>query len=119
MQILADENIPRVVVDGLRNEGYNLHWIAEAMPGASDEEVLAVAMEQERTLLTFDKDFGNLVFKTKLPAGSGIILYRGEMDTPTELAKTICNIISSRSDWIGHFSVIDGKRIGMTKLPLQ
>jgi predicted nuclease of predicted toxin-antitoxin system len=29
-------------------------------PGSSDQEVLALAVREERILLTFDKDFGEL-----------------------------------------------------------
>ena len=68
MLLLADENIPRVVVERLRNAGIDAQWIAEQMPAADDEEVLSLATETNRVLLTFDKDFGALVFKSNLPA---------------------------------------------------
>jgi predicted nuclease of predicted toxin-antitoxin system len=44
--------------------------------GSNDEEVLEIAMKEERILITFDKDFGELAFKKGLPAACGIILFR-------------------------------------------
>lgn len=36
-------------------------------PGATDEELLALAYREERVLVTEDKDFGELVFVQRLP----------------------------------------------------
>ncbi|HEU0140847.1 MAG TPA: DUF5615 family PIN-like protein [Bryobacteraceae bacterium] len=40
MTFLADENFPRPAVEALRRAGVDVVWIAEANPGASDDEVL-------------------------------------------------------------------------------
>ena len=58
MTFLADENFPRPALDALRNAGWDVLSIAEECPGISDEEVAALCSEQQRILLTFDKDFG-------------------------------------------------------------
>ena len=44
---------------------------AEECPGISDEDVAALCSESQRVLLTCDKDFGELVFRGGLSAGSG------------------------------------------------
>ena len=36
-------------------------------PGASDEDVLALAYDEQRVLITDDKDFGELVYRRGLP----------------------------------------------------
>lgn len=43
-------------------------------PTASDEEILALATEQQRTIITEDKDFGELIFLHQLPHHSVIRL---------------------------------------------
>ena len=43
--------------------------------GAADDDVLALAFNERRILLTEDKDFGELVYRLKKPA-HGIILIR-------------------------------------------
>jgi len=43
-----------------------------ASPGSDDGQVLSQAAVEQRLILTFDKDFGELAFRSRLPAGSGI-----------------------------------------------
>jgi hypothetical protein len=43
------------------------------MPGAFDEEVFARAQSDERIVLTQDKDFGELAFRSGLPSSCGVV----------------------------------------------
>jgi predicted nuclease of predicted toxin-antitoxin system len=45
-------------------------------PGTSDEDVLQRAIGENRDLLTFDKDFGELALRAELPSDCGVILFR-------------------------------------------
>lgn len=76
MRFLADENFPLDAVEALRQQGRNIIWIRTKSPGISDPEVLSRTQRKNRKLLTFDKDFEELAFRTKFPAASGIILSR-------------------------------------------
>ncbi|WNM63381.1 DUF5615 family PIN-like protein [Candidatus Nitrospira neomarina] len=58
---LADENFPASIVKLLRTHGHDVLYAAESLIAASDEEVLREAVTQSRVLLTFDRDFGELV----------------------------------------------------------
>jgi predicted nuclease of predicted toxin-antitoxin system len=58
-------------------------WVRTAAPGSTDPEVLAWAARDERILLTFDKDFGELAKASALPATCGIILFRVPMPRTT------------------------------------
>ena len=60
--------------------------IAEECPGIPDQEVAALCAARQRILLTFDKNFGELVFRRGLPAGSGVVLFRITPDSPEEAA---------------------------------
>jgi predicted nuclease of predicted toxin-antitoxin system len=73
MRFLADENFPRPALEALLKAGWDVVSIAEECPGVPDEDVAALCAAQERILLTFDKDFGELVFHRGLPAGSGVV----------------------------------------------
>jgi predicted nuclease of predicted toxin-antitoxin system len=66
LRFLANENFPGDAVKALTRIGHDVAWILKAAPGSSDEEVLKRAMEEERILITFDKDFGELAFKRGL-----------------------------------------------------
>ena len=62
MRFLADENFPGNAVTALQARGHDIVWIRTAAPGSKDEEILAWAVREERVLLTFDKDFGELAW---------------------------------------------------------
>lgn len=63
MRLLADENVDRAVVEWLRSRPLDVAWIAELDPGASDQSVGALAILEARVLITFDRDFGEMVFR--------------------------------------------------------
>ncbi|MCE5323895.1 DUF5615 family PIN-like protein [bacterium] len=117
MEILADENLPSLLIEALRKRGHDVLWVRTDTPGISDKEVLARAFLEERLLLTMDKDFGELAFHTKLPATCGIILIRITPTSPDRLSLLTISALESRNDWSGHFSVIDTRRVRMTPLP--
>lgn len=53
-----DEHIPSVVAEGLRRRGIDVLTLVEADKlGADDEEHLAFARQQRRTIVTHDTDF--------------------------------------------------------------
>lgn len=63
MKLPADEGVDFHVVSFLRKEGHDVRYVAELEPGISDENVLEIANDELRKLLTTDKDFGELVFR--------------------------------------------------------
>jgi predicted nuclease of predicted toxin-antitoxin system len=117
MKLLADENIPFSVVSKLTDGGYDVVWIRTESPGISDIDVMKYASREKRIILTYDKDFGELVVKDKICPSAGIILLRLPLKTPTGIAEYILSILRSRTDWEGNFSVIDEKRIRMRPIP--
>jgi predicted nuclease of predicted toxin-antitoxin system len=81
---LADECVDAGLVARLRNAGHDALYIAEVSGGASDGEVLRRAQAEARLLLTEDKGFGDLVFRSDLPA-PGVVLLR--LDSEKHLLK--------------------------------
>jgi predicted nuclease of predicted toxin-antitoxin system len=73
--ILADENIPDVVVARLRADGLEVLHVAEVAPSIPDTEVLALALQHDALILTADKDFGELVVGESRPS-KGVLLVR-------------------------------------------
>ena len=117
MRFLANENFPADAVSALRDQGHDLAWIRTDSPGISDTKVLDHAQREDRILLTFDKDFGELAFRLKLPSLSGIILFRISASSSRQVAQTTLDAIESRDDWRDHFAVVEDNRIRMTVLP--
>jgi predicted nuclease of predicted toxin-antitoxin system len=116
MRILANENFPGDAVAALRERGHDVAWVRSDAPGSSDEEVLARAQVEGRIIVTFDKDFGELAFRSRLLASSGVILFRISAPSAERVARIAVAALESRTDWAGYFSVVEDKRIRVTPL---
>jgi predicted nuclease of predicted toxin-antitoxin system len=116
MRFLANENFPLDAVEAVRQQEHDVVWIRTESPGISDPEVLSRAQAENRILLTFDKDFGELAFRTKLPAASGIILFRITASSSAIVAQKVVAAIALRDDWAGHFSVVEDDKVRMRLL---
>ena len=117
MRILANENFPGSVVRALRARGDDVAWVKEDQPGATDADVLARAQAEHRILVTFDKDFGELACRFALPADCGVVLFRLGGASPGEDNARALGALTSRTDWPGHFTVVQDERIRIRPLP--
>ena len=116
MRFLANGNFPGDAVAALQSAGHDVVWVRTAAPGSKDDGILAWAMRDDRVLLTFDKDFGELAWRFGLPASCGIVLFRLPMPLPTAVGAALASRIAERNDWPGHFSVIEPSRVRMRTL---
>ena len=116
MRFLANENFPGDAVRAVARAGHDIVWVRTAAPGSTDEEVLAWAVREDRVLLTFDRDFGELAWRAGLPASCGIVLFRMPMSAAAEVGNVLAARIVERTDWAGHFTVIEPGRIRMRAL---
>lgn len=117
MRLLANENVPRLAVEALRTAGHDIVWVRTEAPGSPDEDVLLWAAREGRILLSFDKDFGELVFKLKMAPPPGIILFRFAPTSPATVARIAVEALHSRNDWEGKFAVVEEARVRITPLP--
>lgn len=117
MKVLADENFPRKAVEALRVGGHDVLWVRTDCPGISDQDVLAKAQAEDRVIVTFDKDFGELAFRSVLPAACGIILFRLRAASSQAASHIILSVLESRPDWRGLFATVDSERLRIRTLP--
>ena len=117
MRLLANEYIGPTAVALLRAAGHDVLSAKESLRGQPDQQVLARAVADQRVLLTFDKDFGELAFRSKLPAGCGVVLFRITHVSRVADAGKIVEVLQSRSDWPGHFATVTDQRIRIRPLP--
>jgi predicted nuclease of predicted toxin-antitoxin system len=116
MRFLADENFPGEAIRQLERGGHDVVWVRTLAPGISDADIVAWAARESRIVLTFDKDFGELVWSAGLPMSSGIVLFRLPMPAAGNVGADLVARINERSDWAGHFSVIEPGRVRMRPL---
>ena len=117
MRMIVNENVTRTVIDELRRQGHDVISVKESMRGAGDDVILARAEAEQRLVVTHDKDFGELAFRFRLPATCGIVLFRLSGSEPDADNQRILDVLESRTDWAGHFSVVTDDRVRMRPLP--
>jgi len=74
------------------------------------------AHQEKRVIMIYEKDFGQLAVKDPMYPSSGIILIRLSRKTPYLMAEYIRQVVKSRQDGEGHFSVVEAERIRMRPL---
>jgi predicted nuclease of predicted toxin-antitoxin system len=80
MKLVADECVDFGIIRALRENEVEVFAIVEETASIMDNDVLKIANERSELLLTQDKDFGELVFRLKLP-NHGVVLIRMDSDT--------------------------------------
>lgn len=117
LRILANENVPGPVIAMLRQRGHDVVAIVEEARGLADAEVLARAQRDQRTVVTFDKDFGGLAFAARMPANCGVILFRLSGTAPDVDNRRVVAALESRTDWNGKFAIVEDDRIRVREVP--
>jgi predicted nuclease of predicted toxin-antitoxin system len=103
------------VVDALRSKGIDIVRVKARASSLSDETVLKTANIQNRILITFDTDFGELVFRQKLKA-QGIILLKFTPKSSHQVVETILSLLTSKAKIEGHFLIVKEKKMRVLRL---
>lgn len=112
MRLLADENVPVPSIRLLRTAGYVVDAMIEIAPGTADPEVLAHARENGQILITFDRDFGELVYHRGSAVPAGIIYLRVSPADPEEAGRVLLGLFAiDELQLEGRFTVVDTDRI--------
>ena len=114
LRFLADENIPLEAVILLRNK-IDIVSVSEIAPGIDDESVLAMAVKEKRILVTFDSDFGELIFRIKKKS-CGVILLQIIPQTVEYIFSTLKKVLSQDVDFSKSFCVVESHKIRVIKL---
>lgn len=105
---LANENLPAPAIRRLRTTGLEVAAIREESPGIDDEQVLARAVNEQRWLLTFDMDYGELIYRRGLAAPPALVLFRLGRFAPEEPAHRLLALLASpEARDGGYFIVLD------------
>ena len=93
MKFLADESCDFAVVRTLRDAGYEVLAVSDVSPSASDDAVIALAAQENRILLTEDKDFRQLVLAERQNS-SGVIRVRFPATARASLPTAILQLVT-------------------------
>jgi len=119
MKFLIDENVGITITKYLRDQGFDTKSVSELYPSRNDSTIINNAKKEERIIVTNDKDFGYLIFKSKL-SSSSIILFRFKEENPTEKINAIRTILGFPEEKIlNHFIVADENKIRIRPLNIK
>jgi predicted nuclease of predicted toxin-antitoxin system len=108
MRILCDESVPLAVERFLAATGHDVVAVRERLRGAADRVVLQHAIAEERLLITYDRDFGTLLFRDQLRPAP-LVLYVRTATLPSNDGPRIVEAI--RHVEPGYFYVVHGTEL--------
>lgn len=112
MRFLVDENLGNRFTNILNESGYDALFVGDIMRGALDEKILAFAENENRIIITDDKDFGELIFRLKLTS-RGVILLRILTTDPEKIFEMVVAVLDKAE---GKFIVVSEGHIRVREL---
>jgi predicted nuclease of predicted toxin-antitoxin system len=94
MNFLGDAHVSTAMVEMLARHGHYCTHANALPPAMTDIEVLKLAAEQNRIILTQDKDFGSLVFVHRLPS-TGVLLIRVDAAAEADRVARVEKVLAS------------------------
>ena len=117
MDFLANENFPLSSVRCLREAGHRVVSIIEEAPGSKDKDILKRAHTERLIILTFDRDYGELIYRfgTFLPAG--VVYFRFAPATPLEPAEILIDAMERTGlSVMDKFTIVERGRVRQRSL---
>src|ERR1700733_5918380 len=99
MRFLVDECTGPKVAEYLRGLGHEVFSVYDEARGADDSEIMRKAFDEAWILLTNDKDFGEKVYRDRLPH-RGVIFLRLANERASNKIEVIKRLLDSYSDEI-------------------
>lgn len=116
MKFLVDECVGIGVANWLCSEGHDALFVGSIMQGATDDDVLQKACIENRILITCDKDFGDMVFKTG-KKHYGIVLIRIMQETLKHKISVLSPLINKYLEQFpGNFIVVTDTAVRIINL---
>jgi len=116
MKFLIDESVEKPIVDWLRDQKYDVMYIAESSSGITDEEVIKLANCESRILITNDKDFGKLIFRQGRIT-QGILLIRAVNEESSNKLRLVKEVLEKAKKKLeGNFMVVNEVGIRIRKI---
>jgi Uncharacterized protein conserved in bacteria len=119
VKLLLDESLQHALAAALTDAGHDVvHVVDLDMHGAPDQDVLAAAAADGRTLITADTDFGTLLALSNAAGPSVVLLRRSGRRTAerAELVLTVIELVAARLER-GAVVTVEGSRLRVRELP--
>lgn len=120
MRFLADMGVSRRVVDWLREQGHDaIHLREQGLHHLPNGEIFSKAMTEDRIVLTFDLDFGEIVASCRDHPAS-VVLFRLNNTTSPFVVSRLEVVLQVTSEQLerGAVVVVEDWRHRIRHLPL-
>ncbi len=118
MRFLADERFPLPSIRTLPAAGHDVAAVASESPGIPDELVLERAVREDRVLITFDRDYGRLLYRQDAPIPMGVVYFRIVPLSLEEPAEYLLALLErSKLTLLGALTVVERERTRQRPLP--
>jgi predicted nuclease of predicted toxin-antitoxin system len=120
VRFLADMGVDLRVVEWLRRHGHDaVHLRHEGLHRALDEQVFAKALAEDRIVLTFDLDFGDLAALTR-ERTARVILFRLENTRAAHVIERLGAVLAASSEALsrGAILIVEEARHRIRFLPI-
>ncbi|CAN5878571.1 hypothetical protein BH11BAC7_BH11BAC7_28590 [soil metagenome] len=112
MKFLANENFPFPSTRLLRDAGIEIKSISENFPGIADKTVIDIARKEESIILTFDKDYGEIIFRFGEQNPPSVIYFRYKGKNPEFAGEFILKLLhENKMQFENTFTVIEESNI--------
>ena len=120
MRFLADMGVARRIVEWLRSQGHDaIHLDEEGLRSMPDHEIFMKAFAENRVILTFDLDFGEIVALSHGRKVS-VVLFRLHNTRTPHVIERLAALLKDTSDALekGAVVVVEESRCRIRYLPI-
>lgn len=111
MRFLVDESADARLATYLESQGHDARTVARDYASALDDtDVLSIASGERRTLITNDRDFGQLIFGSG-QEHAGVIYLRLERTSLALKIERLNYVLTSYANQLDQFIVVDHRAV--------
>jgi predicted nuclease of predicted toxin-antitoxin system len=117
MRFLLDENVEFRLAGFLQSAGHDVTAVAHEYPQSlRDDDVLAIAVLEQRILITNDRDFGELIFRQRREH-CGVVYFRMQDQSVEAKLARLTQLLGEGVIQPGVFLVVTEKAVRVRRAP--
>ena len=116
LRFVVDESTGRAVSACLRNAGHDVVCVTESTPEARDSDILDMAVRDKRIVVTNDKDFGELVFRSGRHHVGILLLRLADESSENRVRLAALTVERYGAQLVGAFTVVTETAIRIRRI---